>query len=239
MQDRISARAWLDGSCSGSLRWLYSDTGWGCQHLKAQLSWRSLWKSLSHVQLFATPWTSPWTSPGQNTRVGSLSLLQGIFPTQGLNPGLPHCRGILYQLSHNGSPRILEWVAYLFSRGSSRPRNRTGVSFIASGFFTTWAIREVPGGVLKWLAVNAACRQGAQLGLTLEHLQVALPCVGSSQHGGWALRVCPKRTHLERKHLQWKMQIFFWPSLWSHLASLMPHSICYKKVTKASSYAQG
>ena len=41
-----------------------------------------------------------------------------IFPTQGLNPGLPHCRQILYQLSHNGSPRILEWVAYLFSSRS-------------------------------------------------------------------------------------------------------------------------
>ena len=47
---------------------------------------------------------SPWNSPGQNTRVDSLSLLQGIFPTQGSNPGLPHCRGILCQLSHKGSP---------------------------------------------------------------------------------------------------------------------------------------
>ena len=55
---------------------------------------------------------NPWKSPGQNTGMGSLSLLQGIFPTQGSNPGLPHCRRILYQLSHQGSPRILEWVAY-------------------------------------------------------------------------------------------------------------------------------
>ena len=58
---------------------------------------------------------SPWNSPGQNTGVGSLSLLQGIFPPRGLNPGLPHCRQIIYQLSHKGSPRILEWVAYPFS----------------------------------------------------------------------------------------------------------------------------
>ena len=50
---------------------------------------------------------SPWHSLVQNTGVGSLSLLQGIFPTQGSNPGLPHCRQILYQLSHKGSPRIL------------------------------------------------------------------------------------------------------------------------------------
>ena len=47
----------------------------------------------------------PWNSPGQNTGVGSLSLLQGIFPTQGSNPGLLHCRQILYQLNHKGSPR--------------------------------------------------------------------------------------------------------------------------------------
>ena len=51
---------------------------------------------------------SPWNSPGQNTRVGSCFLLQGIFPTQGLNLGLLHFREILYQLSHKGSPRILE-----------------------------------------------------------------------------------------------------------------------------------
>ena len=51
---------------------------------------------------------SPWISPGQNTGVGSLSLLQGIFSTQGLNPGLLHFRWILYQLSHKGSPKILE-----------------------------------------------------------------------------------------------------------------------------------
>ena len=47
---------------------------------------------------------SPWSSSGQNTGVCSLSLLQGIFPTQGSNPGLPHCRWILYQLSHKGRP---------------------------------------------------------------------------------------------------------------------------------------
>ena len=85
---------------------------------------------------------SPWNSPGQNTGVGSLSLLQVIFPIQGLNPGLPHCGQILYQLSHKGSPRILEWVAYPFSRGSSWPRNQTGLSFIAARFFTDWAMRE-------------------------------------------------------------------------------------------------
>ena len=53
-----------------------------------------------------------------------------------------HCRWTLYQKSHEGGPRILEWVAYPFFSGSSRPRNWIGVSCITGGFFTNWAIRE-------------------------------------------------------------------------------------------------
>jgi len=76
-------------------------------------------KLLSRVRLFETPWTySPWNTPGKNTGVGSHSLLQGIFPSQGSNPGLPHSRQILYQLSHQGSPRTPEWVVYPFSSGN-------------------------------------------------------------------------------------------------------------------------
>ena len=56
------------------------------------------------------PMATTWNSPGQNTGVGSLSLLQGIFPTQGLNPGILQAR-------------ILAWVAFPFSRGSSQPRD--------------------------------------------------------------------------------------------------------------------
>ena len=53
----------------------------------------------------------PWNSLGKNTGVSSRSLLQGIFPTQGSNPGLPHCRQILYQLSHQGSPILRQLIA--------------------------------------------------------------------------------------------------------------------------------
>ena len=67
------------------------------------------------------PLDCPWNSPGQNTGVGGLALLQRICPTQGLNPSLLHCRWILYQLSHQGSPRTLEWVAYLFFSGFPNP----------------------------------------------------------------------------------------------------------------------
>ena len=103
-------------------------------------------ESESHSVMSNSLWPhglySPWNFPGQNTGVSSLCLLQGIFPTQGSNPGLPRCRWILYQLSHKGSPRILKWVAYPFSSRSSWPRNQTRVSCIAGRFFTNWTIRE-------------------------------------------------------------------------------------------------
>ena len=104
-----------------------------------------LFENESHSVVSNSLWPhglyNPWNSPGQNTGVGSLPFLQGFFPTQGSNPGLPHCRWILYQLSHKGSPRILEWVACPFSSGSSQPRNWTRASCIEGGFFTNWAVR--------------------------------------------------------------------------------------------------
>ena len=72
-----------------------------CQSQVLDHQWK--WKSLSCVTL-CDPMDSPWNSTGQNTGVGSRFLLQGIFRTQGSNLGLPHCRWILYQLSHQGSP---------------------------------------------------------------------------------------------------------------------------------------
>ena len=111
---------------------------------EVQNQWEVKWReSCSVVWLFMTPWIySPWNSPGQNTGVGSLSLPQGIFPTQGSNKGLLHCRRIPYQLNHKGSPTVLEWVAYSFSSRSSWPRNWTRVSCIAGGFSTNWTIME-------------------------------------------------------------------------------------------------
>ena len=88
-------------------------------------------------------------SPGRNTGVCCHAFLQGIFPTKGSNPGLPHCKRVLYHLSHQGSPRILEWVAYPFSSGSSQARNWTGVSCIAGGFFTSWATREALSSIYQ------------------------------------------------------------------------------------------
>ena len=104
---------------------------------------RKVWRAVHGV---IKSWTLlnilKWT---MNTGVGSYSLLPVFFPTQGLKPGLPHCRWILYQLSHQGSPWILEWIAYPFSRESSQSR----VSCLAGRLFTSWATREA-----KWLTLS-------------------------------------------------------------------------------------
>ena len=74
--------------------------------------WRRSEKWVAHFVSDSLRPHGPYSSRnslGQNSGVGSLSLLQEIFPTQGSNPGLPHCRWILYQLSHKGSPKKAEW----------------------------------------------------------------------------------------------------------------------------------
>ena len=100
--------------------------GWVCVRSCVHMHACMLGHSVVSNSLGSYGQYSPWNFPGQNTGVGSLSLLQGIFPTQGSNPDLPHYRQILYQLSHKGSPRILEWVAYphrrwiFLTQGSNR-----------------------------------------------------------------------------------------------------------------------
>ena len=110
---------------------------------------------------------SPWNSPGQNTGVGNLSLLQGIFPTQGLNLGLPYCRRILYQLSHKGSPRIV----FIYFDHTSLPvrswfpdqGSNPGLQLWKCGVLTTGRpgkpfilllIPQTPAASLAWRAGN-------------------------------------------------------------------------------------
>ena len=81
-------------------------------------------------------------SPASLLECVAMASFRGSYQAKRINPGLPLCRQILYHLSHKGSSRMLECVAYPFSRGSSQPRNRTGVSCIAGRFFTSWATKE-------------------------------------------------------------------------------------------------
>jgi len=89
-------------------------------------------KRESHSVLSNSLWShgvySPRNSPGLNTGVGSLSLLQGIFPTQESKPSLPHYRRILYQLSHSGSP----------------PSPRHCSNSCPNSYLFTWILKAVP-----------------------------------------------------------------------------------------------
>ena len=78
--------------------------------------------------------------PGKNTEAVAMPSSRGP-PQPGIQARSPAWQ-IHYRLSHQGSPGILEWISYPFSRGSSQPRNPTTVFCIAEGFFTHWAARE-------------------------------------------------------------------------------------------------
>ena len=123
--------------------------------------------AISHVQIFCNTMDCrlfcPWDFPGKNTGVGCHFPLQGIFPTQGLNPGLLHwqvdslppsegkvevkvtqlcqtlCDSMDYTVHEILQARELEWVAIPFSRGSLQPRDRTQVFCIPGRFSTSWA----------------------------------------------------------------------------------------------------
>ena len=106
-----------------------------------------LWHCLSlglenENQPFPVLWLTPWRSPGLNTGMGSPSLLQGVFPTQGSNPGLPYCGQILYHLSHKGSPRILECSLSLLQQIFPTQESNRGLLHCSWIFFTNWAIRK-------------------------------------------------------------------------------------------------
>ena len=81
-------------------------------------------------------------SPGKDIGVGCHAFFQEIFPTQEYNPGLLHCKWVLYRLSHQGNPRRLDWIPDPFSGVSSQHRNQTRVSCIAGRFSTRWATGE-------------------------------------------------------------------------------------------------
>ena len=147
---RVLLQCWwlLTDQCGGC--W---GLGWLWQFLKIRQQWSlvALWKvkvaqsNLTLCNSTCMEFSRPeyWTI----LKEGSLSLLQGIFLTQWLNPGLPHCRRIFYQLSHKGGPRILEWVAYPFFSRSSWHRNQTRISCFSGGSFTNSSIREAQGEI--------------------------------------------------------------------------------------------
>ena len=119
---------------------------------------------------------TPWNSPGQNTGVGSLSLLQGIFPTQGSNPGLPHGRQIVYQLSHQGSHFLGLLVNLLIAvtKGNLQMRvARPWMWMSASSRRTSWSTRRNWGPITR--TCSASSRQSWMSRWGFPHL-----CIGSA-----------------------------------------------------------
>ena len=94
-------------------------------------------------------------SPGKNTGVGCHAFLQGVFLTQGSNPGLSHCSQILYHLSHQRSPGILEWVSYPFSRDLPNP----GIELGTPAFQLDSLPAELPGKPNTYITICKVDRQ--------------------------------------------------------------------------------
>ena len=134
--------------------------------------------------------------------VGGHYLFQGIFSTQGSNPGLPHRRQILYQLSHKGSPRILGCSLSLLQRIFPTQESNWGLlSCITGGFFTSWAIREALSLFLCQfsLLLSYSCpawfwgqkQAGAGTSLLVQRLQPCnAGCMGSILGGGTKIPTC-------------------------------------------------
>jgi len=171
----------------------------------------SIFPSISEVkvaQLDPTLWPhglySPWNSPGQNTGVSRLSLLQGIFPTQESNSGLPHCRRILYQLSQQGSPSqhqgLFQWISSShqvakvldFSFSISPSNEYSELISFKIDWFDLLAV-QVEGGLPSYLLKSSFSpkRQGwgifntdfyllpfsASSGVSLVHTQLVYECI--------------------------------------------------------------
>ena len=103
---------------------------------------------------------SPWNSPGQNTGGGSLFLLQGIFPTQGLNSGVPHCRWILYQLSHKGTQ--VQPVNKSLILSSNNPQSCYLGSYQAPGIWSSLP-RHLEAARVGWSGASELSTQVHQL----------------------------------------------------------------------------
>ena len=125
----------------------------------------------------------PWNSPGQNTAVGSHSLFQGIFPTQWWNPGLLHCRQILYHLSHQGIPvQFKEWELGSSKAGENTPPNpdhisQTDLSPIRTGLLE-WALFWGPENHTQslWVPTDILPGQSSRPGLPHCPKPPPLPC---------------------------------------------------------------
>ena len=117
--------------------------GWWCKGWRAFTWPRGKWKSLSCVRPFATPWSiQPMEFSRSEYWSGQPFPSPGDLPNPEIDPRSPTLQAVSLPAELQGKPKNREWVAYPFSSGASRLRNRTGVSWIAGRFFTSWAVSE-------------------------------------------------------------------------------------------------
>ena len=153
---------------------------------------------LSHSVMSDSLWPhglyNPWNFPGQNTEVGNRSLFLEIFPTQGYSPCLLHCRWILYQLYHQGSPRILQWVAYPFCRGSSHPGIKPALQVSALQVNSLPAELSGKLYVIKlhtWGEIGKSCNQSSTPSIPLVQFYYFLLRVSVSLGANGRLKIDP------------------------------------------------
>ena len=115
--------------------------------LKSRIKWGHSSTQLWHLHVLCL-WTAaprllcPWGFSRQGYWRGSSGALLRDLPDPGIEQRSPTLQADSLQSEPPGKPRILEWVAYPFSRGSSQPRDQTQVSHISGRFFTSWVTRE-------------------------------------------------------------------------------------------------
>ena len=134
--------AWFWG-ISGRLQESVREREWSCSVMS---------NSLRRHGLQPTRVFLPWDSPGKDTGVGCHFLLQGIFPTQGSNPGLLHCRQTLYHLSHQGSPKSLYCLIIRINispvgggRESQKHEWEVQRKTLKNRCFLVWPVHEMAG----------------------------------------------------------------------------------------------
>ena len=113
----------------------------------------------------------------KNIGVGTLSFLQGIVPTLGTNPGLKHCRAILYQLNHKGSPRILEWVPILSPGDVPGPGIKPGSPALQADSLLT----ELSGKALGNNLCGSLCKNSSYT--KKEKIRAGDSCLGGFHEG--------------------------------------------------------
>ena len=155
---------------------LYSLFHWGTNNSEKVLVTQLCPTPLPLEELWPTRFLCPWDSPGKNTWVVCHSFLQGIFLTQGSNPGLPHCKQTLYYLSHQGSPGIYIYPL-AFEPSSCLPPNPNPLSWYRAPVWVPWVMQPIPIGYPFYIYILQSPSSPHPMSISLFPMSVSpMPC---------------------------------------------------------------